>query len=114
MRSPLDALVTRRVLERLYSTTPDSFFEYIPDELSKNVCAKVAVSLSDEIDYLVVFLGCSKRVFLEASFLDAVHKAREIIALEIGDSGSLAPMGSTKLPDDFPEDYVARLPNEVE
>lgn len=114
MRSSLDALVTRRVLDRLDSTPSDDVFEYVPDELSKNVCAKVAVSLSDEIDYLVTFLGCSKRVFLESAFLDAVHKARDIIALESGDQDLLGPIGTVKMPADFPSDFVACLPHEVE
>lgn len=91
MRSALDLLVTRRVLDRLDSTPSDSVFEYIPDELCKNVCAKVALALSDEIDTLVGFLDCSKRAFLEAAILDAMHRAREIITREGLDLDSLGP-----------------------
>ena len=48
----------------------------------KNVCAKVSVNLSDEIDRVTGFLGVSKRIFLESAFIDAVETAQEIMRRE--------------------------------
>lgn len=48
----------------------------------KNVCAKVPPELSDEIDNIVALLHISKRQFLEAAFIDAVNRAKDIIQQE--------------------------------
>jgi len=60
--------------------TGDQEFAAIP---LKNVCAKVSVQLSDEIDQIVGLLDISKRQFLELAFVEAVNKARQIL----GDEG---------------------------
>lgn len=94
MRSPLNALLTEKSIryvsnrrnaeladhvDPILNSLPDS------DQLSlpiKNVCAKVSVELSDEIDEIVGLLGISKRRFLEAAFIEAVAMARQIMAQE--------------------------------
>ena len=87
-RTHLESLVTEKALhlvngsdngwlvEKLSEENPDQDFPI------KNVCAKVSVQLSNEIDSIVGFLGISKRIFLEAAFIDAVSKAKEIIDTE--------------------------------
>lgn len=84
-RTPLDALVTRACLKEMEGNTFlfDHFIEN-HEKLgqAKNVCAKVSVQISDQIDQLVGLLGINKRSFLEAAFVDAILKAKEIIEVE--------------------------------
>ena len=87
-RTHLESLVTEKALhlvngsdngwlvEKLSEENPDQDFPI------KNVCAKVSVQLSNEIDSIVGLLGISKRLFLEAAFIDAVSKSKEIIDAE--------------------------------
>lgn len=83
MRSRFDALVTEKVLALLNDVQGSS---ELPDRIEsddlKNVCAKVTVQLSDEIDRVSSFLGISKRRFLEAAFVNAVDSAQEIMRRE--------------------------------
>jgi hypothetical protein len=85
MRSPLDALVTEKVLRRIaISSNLDAFDLIAEDRLEhnvplKNVCAKVVPWISDEIDEICDVLMISKRRFLEAAFLEAISKARAIM-----------------------------------
>lgn len=83
MRGYLDRVVTEKALAHLNagSDFDDGDVESV---LLKNVCAKVSVKLSDDIDNVVGFLGISKRCFLEAAFIDAVATAHEIIHRELG------------------------------
>lgn len=81
MRNNLDRLVTEKALSLVNDSSSD-----IPDQfespLLKNVCAKVSVELSDEIDAVCNVLQISKRRFLEAAFVDAVDAANEIMRRE--------------------------------
>jgi len=86
-RTPLDALVTRACLKQMEgnSFVLDHLIEnHDPtvEGLTKNVCAKVGVGISDQIDQLVSLLGINKRSFLEAAFIDAIIKAKEIVEEE--------------------------------
>lgn len=84
-RTPLDALVTRACLKEMEGNTflLDHFIENHANlGQTKNVCAKVSVQMSDQIDQLVRLLGINKRSFLEAAFADAILKAEAIIEAE--------------------------------
>lgn len=87
-RTPLDLLVTHAALGQMVD---GDFMQLLTDDALasselgaqvKNVCAKVSVQLSDEIDNVCGFLGISKRKFLEAAFIEAVEKAHRIIEAE--------------------------------
>ena len=83
MRSHLDSLVTEKVLGLLNDIRGSSdLVDRVESSDLKNVCAKVSVNLSDEIDQVVGFLGVSKRIFLESAFVDAVETAQEIMRRE--------------------------------
>lgn len=102
MRSKIDSLVTEKALSLINDTGGDAILDHVIDGEDglplrtfeplplKNVCAKVSVQLSTEIDKVCDFLGISKRRFLEAAFLDAVEKAHAIIDQE-GVEAALAP-----------------------
>lgn len=83
MRTPIDALVTEHALRFMSSGSgaPDSLLDAALEQSPavKNVCAKVSVHLSDEIDQIVGLLSISKRRFLEAAFIEAVDRAKAII-----------------------------------
>ncbi|MBS1196860.1 MAG: hypothetical protein H6R18_645 [Proteobacteria bacterium] len=87
-RSPLDLLVTHATLSIMVEgSLPQSMTDQLlesPEVASqvKNVCAKVSVQLSDEIDNICSFLGISKRKFLEAAFIEAVDRANAIMETE--------------------------------
>lgn len=88
-RTPLDMLVTHAALGHMVQQGDFMQFFSDDDQASpdfnaqiKNVCAKVSVQLSDEIDSICGFLGISKRIFLEAAFIEAVSKAKAIIDAE--------------------------------
>lgn len=83
MRSYLDSLVTEKVLGLLNDIRGSSdLVDRVESSDLKNVCAKVSVNLSDEIDRVTGFLGVSKRIFLESAFIDAVETAQEIMRRE--------------------------------
>ena len=94
MRSKIDSLVTEKALSLINDSGIDAVLDHVIDGEDglplraleplplKNVCAKVSVQLSHEIDKVCDFLGISKRRFLEAAFLDAVEKAHTIIDQE--------------------------------
>lgn len=46
----------------------------------RNVCAKLAVELSDRIDRTVALLGVSKRLFIERALIEAMDQADAAIA----------------------------------
>lgn len=88
-RTALDMLVTHAALGHMVQH--HDFMHLLSDEAQaspeftdqiKNVCAKVSIQLSDEIDSICGFLGISKRIFLEAAFIEAVNKAKAIIDAE--------------------------------
>jgi len=86
-RTNLESLVTEKALHLVNGSGSDFILERMTEDPNhvlpiKNVCAKVSTTLSDEMDSIVALLGISKRVFLEAAFVDAVAKANEIIEVE--------------------------------
>ena len=86
-RTNLESLVTEKALHLVNCSGSDFIIEHLTEDPDyvlpiKNVCAKVSTPLSDKIDSIVSLLGISKRVFLEAAFIDAVAKAEEIIEAE--------------------------------
>ena len=56
----------------------------------KNVCAKLSVELSDQLDHVSGLLGISKRKFIEMALIQALDHAEHVIecvgALEDGDA----------------------------
>lgn len=93
MRSKIDSLVTEKALSLVNRTFTDVFLDAVIGDQDlalqtseplplKNVCAKVSVQLSEEIDKVCDLLDISKRRFLEAAFIDAVEKAHAIIDAE--------------------------------
>ena len=93
MRSKIDSLVTEKALSLVNRTSTDVFLDAVIGDQNlalqtseplplKNVCAKVSVQLSEEIDKVCDLLDISKRRFLEAAFIDAVEKAHAIIDAE--------------------------------
>jgi hypothetical protein len=88
MRSPLEALVTEKALHFLSARRGDYLMDHVLSSSdigpipTKNVCAKVSVQLSDEIDQVCGLLDISKRRFLEAAFVQAVNMSRAIIERE--------------------------------
>lgn len=89
-RTKIDALVTEGAL-RFNSTRRNSDLaeammndpDYADMLPVKNVCAKLSVQLSDEIDRVVGLLDVSKRLFIEAALVDALNEANRIIGEEI-------------------------------
>lgn len=87
MRSPLNALLTEKALHAVSIRRNAELTEHIlndpdfdpPSVPIKNVCAKVSIDLSDEIDEIVAQLGIHKRRFLEAAFVEAIAMARRIM-----------------------------------
>ena len=87
MRSPLNALLTEKALHAVSIRRNAELTDHIlnnpewepPQVAIKNVCAKVSVDLSDEIDEVVALLGIHKRRFLEAAFIEAIAMARQIM-----------------------------------
>lgn len=86
MRSPINALVTEKTLALMSARCHEALIECAIEDQNfgviKNVCAKVASTLSDEIDEVCGLLSIPKRQFLEAAMRQAVAQAREIMARE--------------------------------
>lgn len=85
MRTPLDLLITGATLHcmqrgDLLSLIPDEELANVAD--IKNLCAKVHISLSDEIDSICALLGIRKRAFIEVALIEAVKKSHSIIESE--------------------------------
>ena len=55
----------------------------IPESLVKNVCAKVSIELSDDLDEVCNLLSISKRQFIEIALIEALSKARQIMDDEV-------------------------------
>ncbi len=47
--------------------------------LTKNLCAKVAPQLAEEVQEMARFLGISKRLFVEQAVVDALDRASFVI-----------------------------------
>lgn len=85
MRTPLNLLVTERALA-VVAGGGGQFTEMVIDGAEspeiKNVCAKLSVKLADEIENICAVLDVSKRRFIEAALLEAVHRAKRIMDQE--------------------------------
>lgn len=88
-RTQIDSLVTLKSLELVTSTSGinDGITNLLLDDpqfhaLTKNVCAKFSVELSDRIDNVCGLLGISKRRFMEAAVIDALEKSSQIMEAE--------------------------------
>jgi antitoxin component of MazEF toxin-antitoxin module len=101
MRSPFESLVTQKALVFVQSVGQpdlvDAMIESDRSIVTKNVCAKVSPELAAQIDEVVQLLGISKRRFLEAAFIEAVRRAKEIMEAE-GVYEALDLMQSTASP----------------
>jgi len=88
MRSPFDALITEKSLSFIATRRNRDLMELIADDRVehtvplKNMCAKITPELAEEILQVVSVLGCTKRQFLEAAFIDAVARAKQIMESE--------------------------------
>lgn len=86
MRSPFESLVTQKALVFVASVDQpdlvDAMIEAGGPSVTKNVCAKVSPELAAQIDEVVELLGISKRRFLEAAYIEAVRRAKEIMEAE--------------------------------
>lgn len=87
MRSPIEALVTEKALHFLSIRRNADLADVIANDPQfsseiKNVCAKVSVHISDEIDEITSLLGVSKRRFIETAFLDALARSRQVMEAE--------------------------------
>lgn len=86
-RSRLNSLITEKSLRIINGADTFGLIDPVgtdpayQDQL-KNVCAKVSVQLSDEIDQIAGLLHISKRVFIEAALIQAVEQANEIMTSE--------------------------------
>lgn len=102
MRTALDALVTEKTLAAMSVGRNAEVLDWVLDGGDgnfpvKNVCAKVAPQLSDEIDNICGVLSISKRRFLEAAFIDAVKRAHTIMRDEglwevLNEAGQATPV----------------------
>lgn len=90
-RTPIDALITRSTLEFIDSLNNRRLTELLindDEEVErlkipvKNVCAKLSIELSDEIDNLVGLLSISKREFIEACIREGLDRAHAIVREE--------------------------------
>lgn len=86
-RSPLDSLVTEKALRIVNGYDNSRIVDMMADDPNhqlplKNVCAKVSVDLSEQIDQVCALLDISKRQFLEMAFIEALDKANRIIEEE--------------------------------
>lgn len=95
-RDPFDSLVLEKTLHIRNSFVSDelsdeslAIVEAHRGPITKNVCARCAPELADQIDEVCMYLGISKRRFLESAFRYAVDRARQIIR----DEGLMTPEG---------------------
>lgn len=86
-----DGISPRSVADKLM----DSALEAQTDQV-KNVCAKLSVQLSDQIDSTVKWVGISKRRFIEAAIMAALERFDQI-AEEEGLDEALQDANSVEL-----------------
>jgi len=88
VRTRINALVTEKTLHRLSACHNEVLADVLCEEAGegnhaiKNLCAKVSVRLSDEVDRICTNLMVSKRLFIESAVLDAVERAEAIMERE--------------------------------
>lgn len=86
-RTPLESFLLEKTLRIINGYDNGRLIDHLAESGEaqlplKNVCAKVSVQLSDDIDKVVTFLDVSKRQFLEMAFIEAVNKAHKIMEEE--------------------------------
>ena len=81
MRSEINALIVEKTLSHLSSGSdlPENMYSATN---FKNVCAKVAPQVADDIDNICGLLSISKRRFVEAALLSALDEAKRIMREE--------------------------------
>jgi hypothetical protein len=97
MRKNLDLLLTERSLhfvrvrtgvDLIAAMESGMLTEVVPEggvpelPILKNVCAKLAIGLSDQIDQVCDLLGISKRMFIEAALIEALDQAEKVMESE--------------------------------
>lgn len=88
VRTRINALVTEKTLHRLSACLNEVLVDSVTDQegeesvLIKNLCAKVSVNLSNEVDRICANLMVSKRLFIESAVVDAVNRAEVIMERE--------------------------------
>ena len=64
-------------------TTNDHFFESLfegaDSKIVKNVCAKISVPLSDELDNVCGLLNITKRQFIESAIVHALDESKNVM-----------------------------------
>lgn len=64
-------------------TTNDHFFESLfegaDSKIVKNVCAKISVPLSDELDKVCDLLDITKRQFIESAIVHALDESKNVM-----------------------------------
>lgn len=84
-RNQFEEFVLFRALCHKYDDSgriTDKLFEEgaaVGDVTIRNVCAKVSSTLVDRLDEVCVFLGVSKREFIERSLVDALDRASVVM-----------------------------------
>ncbi len=83
-RTSLVEFLEYKTLNLKFSLMNDTLREALLEESGdkkfvKNVCAKMPISLVEELEKTVGLLNCSKRQFIEYAISDAIRKASEVI-----------------------------------
>lgn len=86
-RTCIDSIVTEKALRIVNGFDNGKLLDLMAEDPDyqlplKNVCAKLSVPLSDEIDRICGLLDVSKREFIQAALVDAIRKANEILEEE--------------------------------
>lgn len=82
-----DKLIQFKALSQIYGNGPDLLENLVnSNNLSeaekvkmRNVCALIPVELFDRLEQICGFLNFSKREFIEASLIEALDRANQII-----------------------------------
>jgi hypothetical protein len=83
-RTKLEEFLQYKALSVKFSLMNDSLreigFQSLNDNPSvKNVCAKMPISLVNELEQVVHDLNCSKRQFVEYAIVEAIEKAKSVL-----------------------------------
>lgn len=84
MKAPntqLDEFLTYHLLARKFAHQNHDLIDYVAENdansispITKNVCAKLTIALSDKIDETCSMLGVSKRSFIETALVEALQR----------------------------------------
>lgn len=79
-----DQLIQYKTLDRIHSLSNSDLVDRVAlsEEVKsqmKNVCALISVPLFEDLEAMCGLLGLSKRQFIEASLIDALAKAENIV-----------------------------------